>query len=221
MEAKISAPLLNRIKSWQLVWLGISGWVTLYSVAIISWGASSFIVGNSQGGCFATAMTLAGVEVRRFQKGSSVPMDPLQWAGGITTQQLNQTLAQTLKQQKLLVEAPHPVEAGMGFGLRAVKAGRTLVFETGRWKEPVINLLHAKTTEENRSKIRADLAIIVGAGKPDEDTQAFVNTHKVKLLVGKELRDMFPDEKPPDKNIESIPSLAADESQPRTPGDKA
>ena len=109
----------------------------------------------------------------------------------------------------------------MGFGLRAVKAGRTLAFETGRWKEPVIDLLHAKTTEENRSKIRADLAIIVGAGKPDEDTQAFVKTHKVKLLVGKELRDMFPDEKSPDENLESKPGLAADESQPRTPGDKA
>ena len=221
MEANFSAPLLSRTKSWPLVCLGISGWVTLYSVAIISWGASSCVIGNTQGGCFAAAMTLAGLEVRRFQKGSSTPMDPLQWVGGITTEQLNLTLAQNLRKQELLVEAPHPIEADLGFGLRAVKAGRTLAFETGRWKEPVIDLLHAKTTEENRSKIRADVAIIVGAGKPDEDTQAFVNTHKVTLLVGKELRDMFPDEKPPDKNLESKPSLAADGSQPRTPGDKA
>jgi hypothetical protein len=221
MEANFSAPLLSRIKSWQLVCLGVSGWVTLYSAAIISWGASSFVVGNAQGGCFATTMTLAGLEVRRYQKGSSIPMDPLQWAGGITTEQLNQTLAENLKRQEVRVEAPHPIEADMGFGLRAIKAGRTLVFETGRWKEPVIDLLHAKTTEENRDKIRADLAIIVGAGTPDEDTKLFVNTHKVKLLVGKELKDMFPDELLPVNNIEISTSPAADGSHTRTPGETA
>jgi hypothetical protein len=215
MEANISAPLISRIKSWQLVLLGISGWVTLYSAAIIYWGTSSFIVGNSQGGCFATAMTLAGVEVRRFQRGSSIPMDPLQWAGGITTEELHQTLTQNLQKQELLVQAPHPFEAEMGFGLRAIKAGRTLVFETARWKESVIDLLHVKTTEENRKKIRADLAIIVGAGTPDEDTQIFVNTHPMKLLVGKELKDIFAVEKPPVENIETVPSPASGVSQPR------
>src|ERR1700684_4120117 len=104
MATNISAPLLSRIKSWQLVGLGISGWVTLYSAAIIFWGASSFVVGNTQGGCFALGMTLAGVEVKRFQKGSSISMDPLQWVCGITTEQLNQTLAQNLTKQELLVE---------------------------------------------------------------------------------------------------------------------
>ena len=68
MDTNSSSPLLSRIKSWQLVWLGISGWVALYSAAIISWGASSFIVGNAQGGCFATAMALAGVEARRVKR---------------------------------------------------------------------------------------------------------------------------------------------------------
>ncbi len=203
MESNISAPLLSRIKSWQLVLLGVSGWVTLYSVAVIFWGASSFVVGNSQGGCFATAMTLAGVEVRRFQKGSFIPMDPMQWTYGITTEELNQTLAQSLQKQELLVEAPHSVEAEMGFGLRAIKSGRTLVFETGRWKEPVINLLHAKATEQNRTKIRADLAIIVGAGTPDEDTKNFVKSHPMKLLVGKELKDLFPDAIMPVEKIET------------------
>jgi hypothetical protein len=196
MAINTSAPLLSRIKSWQLVGLGISGWVTLYSAAIIFWGASSFVIGNTQGGCFATAMTLAGVEVRRFQKANSFPLDPLQWIGGITTEQLNQTLAQNVKKQGLLVEAPNPVEADMGFGFRAVNAGRTLVYETGRWKESVIDLRHAKTTEENRNKIRADLAIIVGAGTPDEDTKIFVKSHPLKLLVGNELKDLFADEKP-------------------------
>jgi hypothetical protein len=215
MEANISAPLLSRIKSWQLVLLGFSGWVALYSAAIIYWGASSFIVGNSQGGCFATAMTLAGVEVRRFQRGSSIPMDPLQWAAGITTEQLHQTLIQNLQKQELLVQAPHPFEAEMGFGLRAIKAGRTLVFETGRWKESVIDLLHVKTTEENRKKIRADLAIVVGAGTPDEDTQIFVNAHPMKLLVGKDLKDIFAVEKPPVENIETVQSPASGVSQPR------
>src|ERR1700692_4295559 len=99
MAINTSAPLLSRIKSWQLVGLGISGWVTLYSIAIIFWGASSFVIGNTQGGCFATAMTLAGVEVRRFQKANSFQLDPLQWIGVITTEQLNQTLAQNVKKQ--------------------------------------------------------------------------------------------------------------------------
>jgi hypothetical protein len=221
MEANISAPLLSRLKSWQLVLLGISGWVTLYSVAIIFWGASSFTVGNAQGGCFAGAMTLAGVEVRRFQKGGSTPVDPLQWVCNISTEQLNQTLAQNLQTQELLVEAPHPVEAGMGFGLRAVKGGRTFVYETAHWKEPIIDLLHVKTTEENRSKIRADLAIIVGAGTPDEDTKNFVNSHPVKLLVGKELKNMFPDEELQPKNVETKSSLAANVNPSQIPGNKA
>jgi hypothetical protein len=221
MEANICPPMLSRIKSWQLVWLGISGWVTLYSVAIISWGASSFIVGNSQGGCFATAMTLAGVEVKRIQKGSSIPLDPLQWVYGITTEQLNQTIAQTLKKQEILVESLNPIEVNMGFGLRAVNAGRTMVFETGRWQEPVIDLLHAKTTEENRSKIRADIAIIVGIGTPDEDTQIFVKTHPLKLLVGEELKEVFAEEKSPVKYIETMPSVASGVSQSRTLGDMA
>lgn len=216
-----SAPLLSRIKSWQLVGLGISGWVTLYSAAIIFWGASSFVIGNTQGGCFATAMTLAGVEVRRFQKANSFPLDPLQWIGGITTEQLTQTLAQNVKKQGLLVEAPYLVEADMGFGFRAVNAGRTLVYETGRWKESVIDLSHATTTEENRNKIRADLAIIVGAGTPDEDTKIFVKSHPLKLLVGKELKDLFADENPPLKNVDAKPSPASDVSSPNTLGDMA
>jgi len=219
MAMNTSAPLLSRIKSWQLVGLGISGWVTLYSAAIIFWGASSFVVGNTQGGCFAVAMTLAGVEVRRFQRGNSIPLDPLQWVSGISTEQLNQTLAQSLMIQTLRVEAPHPIEASMGFGLRAIKLGRTLVFETGRWKEPIIDLLHAKTTEENRNKARADYAIIVGAGTPDEDTKIFVKNHPVKLLVGKELKDMFVVEKPPVENIEKKPSISSDSGRPNTLGD--
>ena len=210
IEASISAPLHRQIKSWQLFCLGISGWITLYSVAIISWGASSFVVGNAQGGSFAAVMTLAGREVKRRQKGSS---DLLEWAGGISTDQLNLALTKTLQKNDLLLEALHPIEAEMGFGLRAVRAGRTFLFETGRWKESVIDLLHAKTTEENRSKSNADFAIIVGAGTPDEDTKSFASTHPVKLLVGKDLHDMFTDEKPSVKSTETIPFLASALSQ--------
>jgi len=221
MKANASAPLLSRIKSWQLVGLGISGWVALYSAAIISWGGSSFVVGNAQGGCFATAMALAGVEVRRFQKGRSVPVDPLQWTCDISTEQLNRALAQNLQKQELRVESPHRTETGMGFGLRAVKAGRTLIFETARWKEPVIDLQHAQATEENRKKTIADLVIIVGVGTPDEDARMFVNTHPMKLLVGQELKDMFTEEQPPVENIEPPPDAVADASQPRPPGNMA
>jgi hypothetical protein len=215
IEASISAPLHRQIKSWQLVCLGISGWVTLYSAAILSWGASSFVVGNSQGGSFAAVMTLAGCEVKRRQKGSS---DLLEWADGISTEQLNLALTNTLKKNELLLEALHPSEAESGFGLRAVKAGRTFLFETGRWKESVIDLLHAKTTEENRNKSNADFAIIVGAGTPDEDTKIFASTHPVKLLVGKDLTDIFTDEKPSVKHAETIPFLASALSQFGTRG---
>jgi hypothetical protein len=210
MEASISAPLLKRVKSWQLFCLGISGWVTLYSVAIISWGASSFVVGNAQGGSFAAVMTLAGSEVRRRQKGSS---DLLKWAGGISNEQLNLALTKTLQKNELLLEAVHPIEAELGFGLRAVKAGRTFLFETGRWKESVIDLLHIKTTEENRNKSNADFAVIVGAGTPDEDTKIFASTHPVKLLVGKDFKDIFTDEKSSFKSDETIPILASALSQ--------
>jgi len=197
MEARISAPLLSRVKSWQLVGLGISGWVTLYSAAVITWGTSSTVVGNAQGGFFAITMTLAGLEAKRFKKRNQFPTDPLQWVSGITTEQLNQTFTQLLQEREFSVEAPHPMEVKMGFGVRAVNAGRTLVFETGRWKEPVIDLLHAKTTEENRKKVFADFAILVGAGTPDEDTRLFVKFHPVQLFVGDELKNMLHAETPP------------------------
>jgi hypothetical protein len=215
METSISAPLLRQIKSWQLICLGISGWVTLYSVAIIYWGASSFVVGNTQGGSFAAVMTLAGLDSKRRQKSS---MDLLQWAGGITTEELNLALTKTLQENKLFLEALHPSEAQMGFGLRAVKSGRTFLFETGRWKEPVIDLLHAIITEENRNISNADFAIIVGAGTPDEDTKIFANTHAVKLLVGEELKAIFTDEKPSDKSAATSPVLTYASSQYGTTG---
>jgi hypothetical protein len=194
MEASVSAPvLLSRIKSWQLVGLGISGWVTLYSVAIITWGASSHIIGNAQGGCFATTMTLAGLEASRFRRGGLIPAtaDPLQWAEGIPTEQLNYTLTWAMQKQEYQIEPSHGLENKMGFGLRAVKAGRTVVFETGRWKEPVIDLPHAQTTESNRKSVRADLAVLVSAGTPDEAVQTFVKTHPLQLLAGKELKELI------------------------------
>ena len=195
MDATVSAPLLSRVKSWQLIGLGISGWCTLYSAAILTANASNVMIGNAQGGCFAVTMTLAGIEARRYKKTPSAPVDALEWAGGVSTEHLNQTLAQVMQKRDFRIETCQPVETEMGFGVRAINAGRTLVFETGRWKEAVIDLLHVQATEANRRKVRADLAIIVGAGKPAEDAQTFVQTHSIQLLVGKELKDMFDSEK--------------------------
>ncbi len=194
MDATVSAPLLSRVKSWQLVGLGITGWCTLYSAAILTANASTIMIGNAQGGCFAVTMTLAGIEARRYKKTPAAPVDALDWAGGVSTEHLNQTIAQVMRKRDFRIETCQPVETEMGFGVRAINAGRTLVFETGRWKEAVIDLLHVQATEANRRKVRADLAIIVGAGVPDEATQTFVQTHSVQLLVGQELKDMFDSE---------------------------
>ena len=201
MHPTKTAPILSRVKSWQLVGLGISGWVALYSAAVISWGASSLVIGNAQGGCFAITMTLAGLESRRFQKPAPKPADPLQWTGSISTEAVNQAIAKTLKSQDVRVEIPHPMETQLGFGVRAINAGRTLVFETEHWKKPVIDLAHTATTDENRKKVQADQAIIVGAGKPNEAARGFVATHPaIKFLVGQELKGLFPTaENPPDK----------------------
>lgn len=205
MEARSSAPLLSRVKSWQLIGLGISGWVTLYSAAII--GTGSTIAGNTQGGLFAVTMTLAGIEAKRFKKTRSIPMDPLQWTTSVTTEQLNQTIKQLVQQQEFRVEAPHSSEATMGFGVRAVSVGRTWVFETGRWKESVIDLSHAQATDENRKKVMADFAVIVGAGAPDEDTQIFVKTHPVQIFAGEQLKNLFPPP-PPVQAAETKPDSA-------------
>lgn len=201
MDTGVSAPLLSRVKSWQLVGLGLSGWFTLYSIAIITWGASSSLIGNTQGGCFAATMTLASIETRRHRKGVSAPPGSLEWAGTIPTEHLNQTIAQAMRQQGFHIEAGHATGIEMGFGVRVVNAGRTMVFETGRWQEPVIDLRHAEATEENRKKVYADLAIIVGAGKPDEAARTFVRTRPLKFLVGKELKNLFKREKPPAKKV--------------------
>ena len=201
MDTGISAPLLSRVKSWQLVGLGLSGWFTLYSIAIITWGASSALMGNAQGGCFAATMTLASFETRRHRQGVSAPPGSLEWAGTIPTEHLNQTLAQAMRQQGFQIEAGHATGVAMGFGVRVVNAGRTLVFETGRWQEPVIDLRHAAATEENRKKVYADLAIIVSAGKPDEAARTFVRTRPLKFLVGKELKNLFHGENPPANNV--------------------
>jgi hypothetical protein len=201
MATCVSAPLLSRVKSWQLVGLGLSGWCTLYSVAIITWGTSSVKIGNAQGGCFAATMALASVEARRYKKGIPIPADPLQWVNGISTDHLNQTIAQTMEQREFRVEPCQALETELGFGVRAINSGRTMVFETSRWKEPVIDVVHAQTTEENRKKVPAALAVIVGAGTPDEGAQTFAKTHPVSFLVGKELKDMLGAGKPAGEKV--------------------
>lgn len=200
MEARVSAPILSRVKSWQFVGLGFSGWITLYSIAILSWGASGNIIGHAQGGSFAATMTLAGFEARRFKKGSAAPTppaDPLNWTVGIDTGQVNQAIARFVAKQDFRVEVPKPTETEMGFGVRTVKGGRTVVFETGRWKELVIDLPHAVSTDENRRKILADYAFIVGAGTPDEQSVAYVKAHPLQFLTGKELKNLLTKEIPP------------------------
>jgi len=199
MDVTRSAPFLSRVKSWQLVGLGVTGWCTLYSVAILTWGNSSTLVGNAQGGCFAATMTLASFESRRYRKGGVAPSGPLEWVSGISTEHLNQNLAQIMQQREFRVEACSPDDAALDFGVRVVSSGRTMVYETGRWKEPVIDLLHVQTTDDNRKKVSADLAIIVSAGKPDEAAQTFLRTRPLKLLIGKELKALFNDEKPAGK----------------------
>ena len=203
MEAivKAKAPLLARVKSWQLVGLGLSGWCTLYSVALITWGASSGMVGNAQGGCFAATMTLASFEAKRYRTRSATPVDPLQWISSVPTEHLNQTIAQVMQKRDFRIEPCQPSDAEMGFGVRAVNAGRTMIFETEHWKKPVIDLLHAQTTEENRRKALADLAIIVSAGKPNEEAKAFVKSRPLQFLVDQELKAMFNAEKSAEKKV--------------------
>lgn len=196
MKKSISAPLLSQIKSWQFIGLGLSGWCTLYSIAVITWGASSTLVGNTQGGCFAMSMTLAGIEARRYQSGRATPPDPLQWVTGTSASEINHNLAQVMQQRGFWTEPCKSVETDLGFGVRAVNAGRTLVFETARWQEPIIDLPHAQATDENRKKVGADLAFIVGIGKPDQDAQSYVKAHAVRLLIGEELNEIINAEKP-------------------------
>ena len=197
MVARISSPILTRLKSWQLVCLGVSGWLTLYSAAMINWSSCRFLVGNFQGGCFAMVMTLAGVEVQRFKRSSEKSANnSTSWMDGLTTAQINFNLAQIIQQQEFRVEAPSPIEKQAGFGVRAVNAGRTIVFETSRWDEPVIALEHAQSTEENRRNVLANLAVIVGVGKPDEEVAAFIKNHPIQLLVEDEFKSMMESEKP-------------------------
>ena len=192
--ASVSAHLLARVKSWQLVGLGLTGWCALYSSAILTWGTMSTMVGNSQGACFAATMTLAGVEVKRYKKtGVTVVVDPF---SGVTTERINRAVARSAQEQAFRVEPLHLTETEMGFGVRAVSAGRTLVFETGRWQEPVIDLAHVQTTEENRKKVFADLAVIIGSGTLDENALSFVVTHPIQFLIGDELKELLAAEKP-------------------------
>ena len=196
-QATTSALFLSRIKSWQLIGLGVTGWVTLYSIALINWSASSGTIGNAQGGCFAATMTLASLEARRLNKNKSQPrQNSLLWADYIPTFELNQTLDQIQRQKGFTTEVLQKHEQEMGFGVRAVKGGRTYVFETSRWKELTIDLLHAKTTDENRKKVMADRAIIVSIGVPDEDAALFVKANPLQLLAGEDLRSLLAGEPP-------------------------
>lgn len=197
MPKTANAPLLSRVKSWQFIGLGLSGWCTLYSVALLTWGASSTLIGNAQGGCFAATMTLASLEARRYRKCLVNSADSLDWTGGISTEHLNRTLAEFLQQREFRVEHCRQTELEMGFGVRGVNTGRTVLFETARWKEAVIDLEHVQTTEENREKLHASLAVIVGAGQPAETAEDYVKTHDLQLLVGQELKDLLKEPNPP------------------------
>jgi len=163
---------------------------------MITWGAASFRIGHAQGACFAAAMVLAGIEARRYKKPLPTPVDPLQWASAMSTEDLNQAVAQAVLQREFRVEPCALLETELGFGVRAVNSGRTMVFETARWKEPVIDVPHVQTTEENRKRVAAARAIIVGAGNPDPDARIFARTHPVSFLCGKELKDLFTVAKP-------------------------
>jgi len=196
MDTCVSAPLLSRVKSWQLLGLGLSGWCALYSAALISWGGSSFRVGNTQGGCFAAAMALASIEVRRYKKTPAAPPDPFQWASGITTEVLNLTLANSMQRRDFRVEPCQALETELGFGVRVINAGRAMVFETSRWQERVVNVPHAQAADENRKSVCAALAVIVTVGDPDEDTRIFAKAHPVRFLGGKELKALFDAEIP-------------------------
>lgn len=186
-----AAPLLKRIKTWQLVCLGVSGWLTLYSAAMINWSGWRLMVGNTQGGCFATIMTLAGVEVRRFKRYSLKEVRRQDWINTLTTAQINANLGQIIQRQEFRVECPSLAEMEAGFGVRAVNAGRTVVFETEHWRKPGIGLEHVMRTEENRRKILANVAVIVGVGEPDEQVNVFIKTHPIQLLLGDEFRNMM------------------------------
>ena len=194
MTTQVCAPLLSRVKCWQLAALGLSGWFALYSAALLNWGAWRNVVGNAQGGCFAATMALAGLSARRLQAAAPKPADPRALADLLSTAQLNALLARKMGQQEVRLEACQASEIELGFGLRAINTGRTMLFETARWKEPVVDLEHAKSTETNRVIASADLAIIVGVGKADAETQTFVKTHPVRLLLGHELQALVDDE---------------------------
>jgi hypothetical protein len=202
MQALMSAPLLYRVKTWQFIGLGLTGWVTLYSIALINWSSCSAIIGNAQGGCFATTLALAGLEARRLNKRKMRrEHDALHWADDVSTFELVQALDQIQQRKGFTTEALHCQETQMGFGLRAVKDGRTIVFETSRWKESTINLLHVQTANENRRQAMADRAVIVGIGVPDEDTKRFVKSAPIQLLVGEDLQNLIESEiyEPADK----------------------
>jgi hypothetical protein len=162
---------------------------------VITGGASSFRIGHAQGACFAAAMILAGVEARRYKKPLAAAVNPLQWASAISTEHLNQAVAQAVLQREFRVEPCAPLETELGFGVRAVNSGRTMVFETARWQESVIDVPHVQTTEENRIKVAAARAIIVGAGNPDPEARIFARAHPVSFLCGKELKELFDLEK--------------------------
>lgn len=204
MHPTASTPLLCRVKAWQLLCLGFTGWLTLYSIAIINWASCGPLAGNAQGGCFATTMALAGLESRRLKR-SRVDGDhaALHWADNIPTFQLNHALDQIQQRKGFLSEPLHVQELEMGFGVRIVKEGRTFVFETSRWKEPLIDLHHAQRTNENRKMAKADLAVIVSLGVPNEETRQFVKSVPLQLLVGTELQNLIEPEIPrPEQNQE-------------------
>lgn len=195
MTKTISPPLLSRVKSWQLVGLGLSGWCTLYSIALLTCGTSAALIGHAQGGCFAATMTLAGFEARRYRKGSGTYTATANWINSMPTEHLNQTLAQIMQRQEFFIESSSATDKQLGFGVRAVKSGRTMVFETARWQEPIVNLAHTQTTEENRKKVRADIAYIVTLGLPDEEAKDFVKEHPIRFLGRRELMEKFAAEK--------------------------
>jgi hypothetical protein len=197
-----SAPLLFRVKSWQLIGLGLAGWATIYSIALINWAACGRAIANAQGGCFAVTMTLASLEARRLSRNKNEHEHvALHWADNIPTEELNQRLEIVQMLKGFTPEKLHKNEITMGFGLRAVKEGRTFVFETSRWKEPTIDLAHAQATNVNRKMASADRAVIVSIGAPDEDTRRFIKSAPIQVLAGEELKNLVGGESPNLKEV--------------------
>jgi hypothetical protein len=191
-----SAPILNRIAGWQLLALGLGGWVALYSSATVNFQKGlAELTGHAQGVCFACVMVLGGGEARKRKRARDHKAklnNALKWVGEMSDTRFEEQLSMHFHRLEYRLESMDDAHRAMGFGLRVVRDGRTTFVHTGFWRagnvdgERLARLAEGSDIES----LAADRVLLLTRAEVSETTRKRMSSNSWTVVSGMEFAKM-------------------------------